>query len=235
MEPLTLNKMPVNVLVNVYSFLSLNDVLNLHSMGGNLRLAAEEDKRRFSRGYKGVILRFYGFGFKKIIVDDENLYCDIDSILRFLIIYGPTTRRLWLDLKRIDLWDLSVLFRYIFKYCRNLVSLIFENLVHYLDHVLERPFTSVRMLYFYDSFIRGRLCELTDWFPNTDELNVSRSYFEEIPQGIANFPEEFLIPPWENDPNVEKFFDPYEAIYSPIYNHNLYEPRSPYYDNDYSN
>lgn len=199
MNAATLGMLHSDVLERIYMFLNLSDIFKLYDMNRNLREAVLADRRRLRSPFRRVSFFFLN-EYKGINSGEGVSDCNLTFILKYLIVFGETTRSLELILSDIYEDEIRIVFQYIFRYCTTLETLIFTNLTDNLDQVIDGQMLSVYELCFENCEVRGKLCDLTDIFPNIQEVEFGQTYFERAPRDFAGFPPMLLIPLSERRP-----------------------------------
>lgn len=181
---MSLTVLPDDVLLHIFSFLNLMELLEIHNTSKRLRQVSKLDLRKFDSVFRKVILRFYG-PHKCILIGKGAKYVSLTLFLRYIRFFGPIIKVLTLDGCMADIAEFQQVFCYINRYCVNLEILRFENIEHSVGRTLKKPFKKVRKIMLIRSNIRGRLCDIDKWFPKVDEVYGDESRFERVQKSFA--------------------------------------------------
>lgn len=171
-NPGPIQLLPVEILLSIFSFLRIDDLIALSGMSKRLSEGVLADPRiNFDRS-EIFMKHFNGRG---CILDRGIQYIIlgvVNHILRFLRIFNVRVKHIIVSLHDSKEGQVSIFFAYLNRYCFKLEAIFIKDLNFGVGRVLKRPFENLRVLKFEKSLISSRLNNFTKWFPNVQDISL---------------------------------------------------------------
>lgn len=183
-----LTELPLEILLRIWSFLSIRDLLILSDGNRRLRDSVKADSRIDFKNTR-IYLRYFDLSTSYVEEYPSMVQlCGISLILKYLRLFGEKIDYLVFDCEGAQAEQIHTVYKYVNRYCMNINHLVLGNMDFGLGRTLKKPLKTVKTLWIVDCKIDSRLCDLSKWFPQLQELDLfEKNEFKKISEVLKKY------------------------------------------------